>query len=164
MFAKSKYYIVAGLMVAIFSQTDKIMLKSMIGEEATGFYSAAVAIASVSSFVYVAIIDSFRPIIFSAENNSEQFNLNMKRLYCLVIWLSLLQCVVMTLFSNMFVKVLYGAEFAASATILRIVVWFITFSYLGSIRNIWILAKNKQKYLWIINASGAGLNVIINFC
>lgn len=163
MFAKSKHYIVPGLMVAICSQTDKIMLKSMVGEAATGFYSAAVSIASVSAFVYVAIIDSFRPVIFSAQNNKEQFELNLERLYCIVIWFSLIQCAVMTLFADLFVSILYGVEFAPSSGILRIVVWFITFSYVGAIRNIWILAKDKQKYLWIINASGAILNVLLNW-
>ena len=36
------------------------------------------------------------------------------------------------------------------------------FSYLGSVRNVWMLAENKQKYLWIINLSGALGNVILN--
>ena len=163
MFAKSKYYIVTGLMVAIFSQTDKIMLQNMLGEDATGYYSAAVAIASVSSFVYVAIIDSFRPVIFSDQGNEARFELNLKRLYAIVIYLSLAQSAVMTLFADLFVNVLYGAEYVSSVEALRIIVWYITFSYLGSIRNIWILAKNKQKYLWSINASGAALNVILNY-
>ncbi|MBQ9084454.1 MAG: polysaccharide biosynthesis C-terminal domain-containing protein, partial [Clostridia bacterium] len=35
-------------------------------------------------------------------------------------------------------------------------------SYIGSVRSIWILAEKKQKYLWIINLSGALLNVILN--
>lgn len=162
MLEKSKHYIVTGLMVAIFAQTDKIMLKGMIGEAATGNYSVAVTVASVSSFVYIAIIDSFRPVIFSAVENKEKFELNLKRLYSIVIWLSLLQCVVTSVFAEFIIDILYGEEFASAANILRAVVWFITFSYLGSIRNIWILAKNKQKYLWVINASGAALNVILN--
>ena len=33
---------------------------------------------------------------------------------------------------------------------------------MGSVRNIWILAEDKQKYLWIINLSGALTNVILN--
>lgn len=163
MLNKSKHYIISGLMVAIFSQTDKIMLNSMVGEASTGYYSAAVAIASVSAFVYTAIIDSFRPVIFAAQGNEERFRLSLKRVYCIVIWLSLLQSIVMTLFSDVFVYVLYGAEYAASSNILRIVVWFITFSYVGCIRNIWILAKNKHNLLWIINALGAAFNVALNW-
>ena len=163
LFGTSKYYIVTGLMTAIFSQTDKIMLKSMAGETATGYYSAAVAIASIPTFVYAAIIDSYRPVVFAAQNDEKRFELNLRRLYSIVIWLSLLQSVFMTIFSDLFVGILYGEAYAPTSTILRIVVWFVTFSYLGSIRNIWVLAKNKQKYLWIINASGALLNVALNW-
>lgn len=163
MLAKSRHYIVTGLMVAIFSQTDKIMLQSMIGETATGYYAAAVSIASVSSFVYVAIIDSFRPIIFLRQEDEEQFEHTLVQLYSIVIYLSLAQSVIMVLCAELLVGILYGEDFSASASALQVIVWYITFSYIGSIRNIWILAKNKQKYLWIINASGALLNVVLNW-
>ncbi len=162
MFAKSKHYIVTGLMVAIFSHTDKIMIKELAGDVLTGYYSVAVAIASIPSFAYAAIIDSYRPIIFSSQNDKEKFEFNLKNLYCIVFWLSFAQSVVMTIFSRLFVNILYGKAYADASDILGIVVWFIPFSYLGSIRNIWILANNKQKYLWIINASGACLNVVLN--
>jgi Na+-driven multidrug efflux pump len=33
---------------------------------------------------------------------------------------------------------------------------------MGSVRNVWILAEGKQRYLWIINLSGALTNVILN--
>ena len=42
-------------------------------------------------------------------------------------------------------------------------IYFTTFSYLGSVRNIWILAENKYQYLWKINSVGAFANVILNF-
>ena len=34
---------------------------------------------------------------------------------------------------------------------------------MGSVRNIWILAEQKQKMLWKINLSGALLNIIANY-
>ena len=45
---------------------------------------------------------------------------------------------------------------------LRIVVWYTTFSYIGAIRNIWILANNQYKYLWQINLVGASANILLN--
>ena len=30
-------------------------------------------------------------------------------------------------------------------------------------RNVWILAEGQQKYLWVINLSGAITNVMLNF-
>ena len=68
----------------------------------------------------------------------------------------------MTLLAGPIIKILYGSAYLNSVNLLRIVVWFTTFSYMGSVRNIWILAEGKQKYLWMVNLMGALLNVILN--
>ena len=135
MFLKSKYYIIANMIVLIYSETDKIMLKLMLNNTVTGYYSAAVRCASITAFVFSAIIDSFRPIIFDAKKNNEAlYELNLSGLN----------------------------EYQPAGNALRIIVWYTTFSYLGSVRNIWILAEEKQKYLWVINLAGASANVVMN--
>lgn len=160
----SRFYIISSLMVTIFAQTDKIMLKFMIDEASVGYYSVAVTCAGMTSFIFGAIIDSFRPLIFeSYKENIEHFELNMKRLYCIVIYFSLLQSGLMTALAKPLILILYGDAYYDSINALRIIVWYTTFSYLGSVRNIWMLANNKQKYLWIINLFGALANVILNF-
>ena len=53
---KSRYYIIPDMMVAIFAQTDRIMLKLMIDDAATGYYSAAVACAGMTAFVFFNLI------------------------------------------------------------------------------------------------------------
>lgn len=164
LFARSKYYIVAGMMITIFSQTDRIMLKHMVGEDATGFYSAAITCASISSFVFGAIIDSLRPVILeNKKNNSNMFEKNMIRLYAIIIYLGLTQSIALTFLAKYVVFLLYGSEYLATVSILQIVTWYTSFSYMGTVRNIWILAEKKQHILWIINLAGAFLNVIGNF-
>lgn len=162
--SKSKYYIVSNMMITIFAQTDRIMLKLMIDDAATGYYSAAVTCAGMTGFVFSAIIDSFRPLIFdSKKRNEAQFEKNMTRLYGIIIYLSLVQSVVISILSSIMVNLLYGPAYAPAKEILAILVWYTTFSYLGAVRNIWILAEDKQKYLWIINLSGALTNVVLNY-
>lgn len=163
LFSKGKYYIVSSMMVTIFAQTDKIMLKLMIDNSATGYYSTAVTCAGISSFVFAAIIDSFRPLIFEKKKeNDQEFEKSLTQLYAIVIYLSLLQSLVMTFFAGLIIKIIYGASYLAAVPALQVVVWYSTFSYLGSVRNIWILAENKQKYLWVINLTGALFNIILN--
>lgn len=163
LFGVGKYYIVSGMMITVFSQTDKIMIKMMIGNAENGYYSTAATCAALSSFVFAAVIDSMRPLIFSAGRESrELFNLNMSRLYSVIIYMGLAQSVVLTLFAKPIIMILYGAEYSAAIPILRIITWYSAFSYMGSVRNIWILAEDKQRYLWIINLSGAVLNVMGN--
>ena len=163
MLAKSRYYIVSNMMITIFAQTDRIMLKLMIDDAAAGYYSAAVSCAGITSFVFSAIIDSMRPLIFESKKEDDVvFEKNVSRLYCVVIYLSLVQSILMTLFAPLIINILYGSAYQNTIGILQVLVWYTTFSYMGAIRNIWILAENKQKYLWIINLSGAATNVLLN--
>lgn len=164
MFSKSKYYIVSGLMVNIFQFTDRIMLKFMMGDDSTGFYSAAVVCAGISSFVFMAIIDSSRPsILRDSRSNKKAFEEGMCNLYCVIIYLSLAQSIGITLLANPIIRILYGEQYIPSISVLRLVVWYTTFSYLGTVRNIWILAEGKQKVLWKMNLCGALANIILNY-
>ena len=162
-FSRSRHYILSSMMVTIFAQTDKIMIKMIMDEAATGYYGAAVACAGMTSFIFSAIIDSFRPSIFEGQKeNGEVFRYRLTMLYSIVIYLSLAQSVGMALFSKWIVYILYGEAYAPAINALRIIVWYTTFSYLGAVRNIWILANNMQKHLWKINMLGALANIILN--
>lgn len=161
---KSKYYIIANLMVIIFAETDKVMLKQMIGMEYTGFYTAAVTCTTITSFVFSAIIDSFRPDIFEKlKIGKSEFENRVIQLYSVIIYFSLIQCVAITVLSPLIIKIIYGDDYIPSISALRICVWYTTFSYIGSVRNIWILAKNMQKYLLPINMAGALANIVLNY-
>ena len=162
-FNKSKYYIIASMMITIFAHTDKIMIKFMIGNENVGYYSAALTCASMFSFVFAAIIDSFRPVIFEKKKvSNKQFEKYITSLYSIIIVGSLTVSLLMTIFSSLIISIMYGSEYNASISALKIIVWYTTFSYLGSIRNIWIIIENKQNLLWKINLYGAILNIVLN--
>lgn len=159
----SRYYIIADLMVVIFAQTDRIMLKLMIGNESVGLYTAATTCAGMVSFVFAAIIDSMRPGIFEGMKSSEfLFEKRLKQLYCIVIYFSFFVSFIMTIFSPLIVFIFYGQQYYDASYALRIVVWYTTFSYIGTIKNIWILAYNQQRYLLWINGIGAMSNIILN--
>jgi O-antigen/teichoic acid export membrane protein len=75
----------------------------------------------------------------------------------------LAQSLFISLFSNIIVDVMYGQSYQKAVPILWIIVWYSTFSYIGAVRAVWILAEKKQKYLWIISFTGMILNVVLNF-
>ncbi len=163
MFSRSKHYILSSLMVVVFQNTDHIMLTTMISDEENGFYTAAITTAGVVQFVYTAIIDSFRPMILSSKKeNATDYKKLISMLYCIIIYAALAQSLVFSVFSKLIISVLYGESYMACVPVLRILIWFIAFSHMGTVRNVWILAEQKQKYLWIINFSGAVFNIIFN--
>lgn len=163
--SRSKYYIIPSLMVMVFQHTDRIMIKMMIGEAETGLYSAAISCIGISGFVFAAVIDSARPVILEMKRKDQtMYETRVTQLYSIMTCMSLAQSIGMTLLAKPLVYLLYGAEYAKSASILAVAVWYITFGYYGSVRNIWILAEDKQKYLTGINLAGAIANVTLNLC
>ena len=164
LFRKSKYYIVSNLMIVVFGQTDRIMLKIMIDDQATGIYSAAAYCAGMTYFVFSAIIDSMRPMIFEAKAKSQaDFERHTITMYSIVIYLSLVYSVFVSIFSPMIIRILYGSQYLSAVPVLRIIVWYCTSSYLGGARDVWILAEEKQKYLITLNCVGAFANVVLNY-
>jgi O-antigen/teichoic acid export membrane protein len=150
--------------IVLYQQMDKIMLKLIIDEVATGIYSAAVTCAGMIGFVYGAMIDSARPgILKSKLTDQDQYEDKVSFLYGAVFYVAFLQTVVTLVCAELMVFVLFGEQYAESANVLRVCVLYISFSYFGSIRNVWLQAENKQKYLWLIDLLGSLMNIVLNF-
>jgi len=163
LFSRSKYFILAAAMVTVFQNTDHIMLKIMVGDSQNGFYTAAFTCAQVFHFVYFAIMDSMRPVILESKKSlSQKYEENLASLYSIVIYTAVAQAIGFTVLAKPIVITLYGAEYFESIQVLRIIVWQIAFSHMGTVRSIWILAEGLEKYVWRINLAGALLNVVLN--
>ena len=163
MLARSKHYILSALMVVVIQNTDHIMITSMIGKAENGLYSAAITCVTVLQFVYTAIVDSFRPLILSQKKeNSSLYKTSVSRAYGLTVYLAIAQAIVFFVFAKWIVCVLYGSDYLGAVALLRVLVVYFVFSVMGTVRNVWILAEEKQALLWVINLSGALLNVGLN--
>lgn len=161
---KSVHFILPGLMVAIYGQTDKIMLKHMISDAEIGYYSTAVSLCSTWCFVLAAIIDSlYPPIMESFKVSKEEFDRKNKILYAIIFYLSIFVSVFFTVFASIIIKLLYGADYMGAISPLRVITWYTAFSYLGTARNAWIVCMDKQKYLKYLYLASAIVNVGLNF-
>ncbi len=160
----SKFYIIANLMQTVYAHTDVVMLNFMAGSAETGIYGAAWTCANMFNFVFAAIIDSMRPTIYEGKNiNQQTFDSRTIELFSILFYFSLTVALMVTLFSPLIVKIMYGADYVEAVDVLRMSVWMTTFSYVGTARSAWMLAENKHQYLWITNLVGVILNVIVNY-
>ena len=115
---KSKHYILSNSMVHILAITDKIMLKFWVSDFDLGCYSAAVTCAGLTSFIFGAIIDSTRPLIFENKTKDEKkYKQSLTSLYSVINLLSLLQSIAMVIFSDLIIYILYGSEYVLSASL-----------------------------------------------
>ena len=161
--SRSCHFILPGLMIAVYGQTDKVMLKQMIDASEIGYYNTAVSICSVWCFVLGAIIDSMYPAIMEAHNSDHDlFEKRNRQLYAAVFYLSMLVSLFFTVFAHPIIYILYGKSYLPTVEPLRIITWYTAFSYLGVARNPWIVSENRQKYLFPVYASAAVSNVFLN--
>ncbi len=163
MLSKSKYYIISGMAVIVLQYTDKFMLKNMISDEVTGFYSAAVTCAGVTGFVYTALIDSMRPQVLKQKQVSvEKFEEHVSVLYSMIFYLSLAQCLVTTIFAKPIICLLYGEAYLPATPVLQVVGWVITYAFFGSVFSVWILGEQKDSFVIWHGVFGAVANVVFN--
>lgn len=160
---KSYHFILPGIMVAVYGQTDKIMLKHMLSDAEVGYYATAVTLCGMWCFILTAIIDSLYPTIMEAYNdNKAQFDKRNKLLYTIVFYISTVVSIGFTIFGELVVKILYGVDYLPAAAPLRVITWYTAFSYLGVARNAWIICMNRQKFLKYIYCAAAVCNVALN--
>lgn len=160
----SYHFILSGLMVAVYGYTDRIMLKQMLDSTAVGYYSMATTVCAMWTFVLQAIIDSMYPtIMLKYKIDKSAFQRVNKQLYCIVFYVSVVVSLVFSVFAELIIKILYGADYMGAISPLRIITWYTAFSYLGVARNAWIVCENKQKYLKYMYASATVINVALNF-
>lgn len=157
-------FILANIMVVIYGQIDRIMIKHIMNSnKEIGLYSAAITICTIIGFIPIAILDSARPLIAEAKKIGEEFYARrFRQLIACIMWLSFAFSAFVTVFSYIIINIIYGAEYSGANICLKIVVWYTAFSYLGSAKNYWLICENKKKFVFIFSAIGAGCNVIMN--
>ena len=159
----SYHYILSSIMVSVYGQTDKLMLKQMLNASEVGFYTTATAICAMWTFVLQAIIDSIYPSILRLKKeNQAAYERKNRQLYAIVFYVSCLVSIGFLLLGDMVVRILYGEAYMPSVPVLKMVTWYTAFSYLGVARNAWVVSEGKQKYLKYMYGCAAMMNVILN--
>lgn len=155
-------FILSGLMVVAYGQLDRVILEQYHGVNALGQYGIGLSLCYMWQFIPTAIITSARPLILKAkENDSVNYMRRLKQLYSFVMWLSILVAILFTIFGDRIVKIMYGPEFAESATALKIITWSQGFSIMAGVRTIWLIAEDKNKFLIPCQGISAVFSIIL---
>ena len=163
MIRKSYHFILSGLMISIYNSSDRLMLKQMMTAESVGYYSTAVTICTMWAFILMAIIDSLTPnIMMNFKTDYEKYKKRNKQLYAIVFYMSVFVSLFLCVFAKMIIQILYGAEYLPAVQPLRVITWYVAFSYLGSARDAWAVCEDKQRYLKYIYMFAAVANVGLN--
>lgn len=158
------HFMISNLIITVYAQMDKIMIKHYMSEADVGLYSAAIMICTYWHLVPTAIINSVRPVIMElkASGNEEQYKRRLQQLYTLLTWLGFGVSTVVSLLAKWIMLIAYGETYVSASGALIIAIWYTTFSTLGVARGNWLVCEDKNKYAKWFVLFGAITNVILN--
>ncbi len=158
------HYIISTLIITIYAQMDKVMIKHMISEADTGLYSAALMICQYWSLIPIAIINSMRPVImeYKKDGKEEEYKHEFSHLYIILTWLGLGVSLLISLLAPFIMKVIYGETYVPASGALAIAIWYTTFSVLGVARGNWLVCEDKNQYAKWFVLFGAVTNIVLN--
>lgn len=118
--SESCSYILSGLMIAIYGATDKFMLKQFLSQSEVGYYSLALSLSCIWTFVLSAFIESMVPGIMKYHTtDKEKYRKLNIRLYAMVFYISVFTSVVICIMAPVIIAILYGKEYLDSIMPLR---------------------------------------------
>ena len=139
------------------------MLKSYLDNTAVGLYSVSLTLAGAISIIPAAIIEGFRPDIMNSKvNDPQRYRQRLQQVYGSVFWVSICYCVFITLFARPIMQILYGSAYLGAVPSLALIVWYTSFSYFGSINNLYMVAEGKARWVQVTTLSGALTNIVLN--
>lgn len=154
---------VAALLVAVYYWNGATMLAKFKGNSAVGVYSAALRLVLGLSFLSSAFAGAMYPVmsrVFATERQRLAEVLERSLRYVAVVGVPL--GVLGTTLAGPMVALLYGLEFAQSAPVLRVLVWWGTLMYFNCMISNYFMSVDRTRVVAIQAALCLGVNVTLN--
>ena len=94
--------------------------------------------------------------------NEELYKKRLRQVYSLLFWISTLYALFLFIFSKPIILLLYGSKYLPSINCLKIVVWYLPFTSLYAINNIFLICENKTNWIQISSLIGAIISILLN--
>lgn len=153
-----------GILVTMNAQLGTIFLSFIHGDEVTGWYSAALRLCNVFGFIPAAFIGAVLPAMSKFSQNHLQNRLiktyegTLKFLLIIVLPIA----VGTTLLADNLILLIYGEGYQQSILVLRILIWFLVFSFLNHGYMSAFASVNNEKKFVKIQVLGTIMNVCLN--
>ena len=148
----------------IYYKIDIVMLSQMEGNVAVGIYSAAYKLFEPATIIPHAVMISLFPVMSTLFTTSKDklvksYKLGLK--YLLISGIAI--TIGIMLLSDKFILLIYGTEFANSATVLQILILSLVFTFANYVMLHLLVSMGKQKLNTLSMGLCATVNVILNF-
>ncbi|CAI2443777.1 colanic acid exporter [Serratia proteamaculans] len=160
---RSWWLILSGVAEIIYLKIDQIMLGKMVGYDEVAIYAVAAKLSETWYFLPTIIMTSFFPVLINSKRKSHsEYIISLQQLTDRLCLLAIGIAIAVTLVAKPVIILLYGTQYAESATILSIHIWAGVFVFMRAVLSKWLVIENLLKFSLVTHLCGAGLNVVLN--
>ncbi len=151
------------LVVLLYNQADVLLLSFLAGDREVGEYAAAGKIFEAAVLIPAGVMGTVLPALaHDWVASRQQFATTFERAFRYLTMLSLPLAVGGTLCASEMVRLLYGPQYGASASTLRILIWTAVFSFWNHLLFAALIAMERERGLLMIGMAGVVTSVAAN--
>ncbi len=153
----------ANLFSIIYFRIDTVMLASLSGEEAVGLYNAAYRLLEFTLMLPAYYTGAIFPVISASQTaNPQRFLLIYRRSLKYMLVASLPLALGTAALAPELIEVLYGPAYAASISVLPVLMWSFVLIAANSINAPYLISMGRQRTVTGITLFSMLLNIALN--
>lgn len=158
--------IVSGCANQLNLRSDIVLIQIVLGSSAVAVYAAGARVSELAYFLPVAFMTASLPVMVSlrAEHGPQgrPYREFLRLAYARAFWLGVVVAVVVAAVGPIVVRILFGAEYAEAATVIRLHVIACPFVFMAAVYSKWIIAENQLWQSVLRHSCGAVVNIALN--
>lgn len=148
------------IVFSIYNRIDTIILQSMKGSEAVGYYGLAYKVHDNLILIAAYLMNALFPIIAKAKGS--ELKTIYQEMFSLLLGLGMAISICIFLFAPFVVYLIAGSQFGQSVLILRVLIFATVLSFVNHLTGYTLIAIGKQKISLTIAVAALFINVGLN--
>ncbi len=147
-----------------YQHSDKLLTTGILDETVTGYLTAAFVINfGVIELFSTTVLVAAYPLMarYYDEGRGSFFGTMIEKLARYMLMIGLLLALGISLLSDKIMVPLLGQDYAPSAGILSLLIWYTAITMFGNVFSKAMLIQNRQGRLLLMRAAGLALNIIL---
>lgn len=153
-----------GVLYTIYYSIDIVMLTKIVGDYATGIYNATYKLIAVLNLFYSVYTAVIFPVMSKFYKNDKKLLVISYEKSIKYLMLAIIPLAVGTTFYSLdIIRLIYGHEYDAAASVLSILIWTVCLLFISGASNTLLNASHKELTVTKIYAIAAVFNIVLNF-
>ena len=155
--------VLGSLAIMIYMRSDVILLAKMIGYQAAGIYAAAAQISEGCALIPVALMPALFPMLVRWRRlGAEAYHRKFQQLFLVAVVAGLFCSLGLTFKGDAIVRLLFGVDYLAAASVLAVHGWTLIFIFIGITQSGYDVTEGLSWFATLRMFAGAALNIALN--